>query len=121
MRLCFSLLACVILAGVNGCRETPEPTAATKEGVRIVALRFRDGFIDIRTGQEGRSFSIRDREGGIIAAELSADDLQARFPSHFEALQRGLAAPLDASLHGRLSERDQEGGRPIYADLDGPR
>ncbi len=93
-RMLFLPLFFVISSLVAGCAAGEKP-APSRE---IVTLRTRDGFIQIRTGEAGRSYTVLDKQGGLVASDLRAEELQARFPEHFEALERGLAGPEDASI-----------------------
>ena len=101
-RMLFLPLFFVLSGLVTGC-ATGEKPAPSRE---IVTLRTRDGFIQIRTGEAGRSYTVLDKQGGLVASDLRAEELKERFPEHFEALERGLAHPekgafLDASA-GRV-------------------
>ena len=101
-RMLFLPLFFVISSLVAGCAAGEKP-APSRE---IVTLRTRDGFIQIRTGEAGRSYTVLDKQGGLVASDLTTEDLKARFPQHSEALERGLAHPeegafLDASA-GRV-------------------
>ncbi len=96
MALFFSYF--VISSLVAGCAAGEKP-APSRE---IVTLRTRDGFIQVRTGEAGRSYTVLNKQGGLVASDLRAEELKERFPEHFEALERGLAHPeegtfLDAS------------------------
>jgi hypothetical protein len=102
MALFGSLLTSALLSGCAGSRRSFEAgSAAAGEAPTIVTLRLRDGFIDIESNAAGITYSIFDVEGKTLAAGLTEDELKAKFPGHFEALEKALAESqtFDASLN----------------------
>ena len=97
MRTAFAISALAALTLLAGCSASPlKPSRdSSHRSVEITTLRVRGGFVEIRTGPEGRSFSVLDDQGRTLAADVSATDLMERFPSHFEVVEASLAT--DAS------------------------
>ncbi len=55
-------------------------------------LKTRDKFITIRTGPDGPLYTVRSRSGEVLAVDLSATELSAKFPQLGRMLERGLAS-----------------------------
>jgi hypothetical protein len=104
------LLALVLLAAPACAPPENEPRAAAPERKEVVTLRFQDGFVEVHSGPEGIRYTALDRDGNLLETELTANDLLARYPEHFRALEEGIAgspdAPLDASV--RVPERQSQ-------------
>ena len=90
-----------IAAALSGCVSAEKPASTTQ----ITTLRTRNGFIEIRTGSNGRTYALLDAHQNLIDENLTAEELKARYPNQYESLERGIAgdgAPLlDASGPGR--------------------
>ncbi len=80
------------------------PGASQPLGREITTLRLRSGFVEIRTGNEGPSFSVLDVAGRPLAASLTEEELRRQFPTQSEALKTGLAGAETAGLLGARSE-----------------
>jgi hypothetical protein len=109
------LLVAPACAPPDGEAKAPDP--GKKE---VVTLRFRDGFVEVRSGADGIRYSALDREGKPLATGLTASELLARYPEHYRAYEEGIAgspdAPLDASLDfPAMMERRAEPVRQPYA------
>ncbi len=55
-------------------------------------LKTRDKFITIRTGPDGSLYTVKSESGRVLAVDLSATELSAKFPELGKMLERGLAS-----------------------------
>ena len=103
MKIVQSTLSVTLLCLSVGCVSrgtapaTLSPGASQPLGREITTLRDRNGFVEIRTGPEGRSFNVLDAAGRALAVNLSEAELRSQFPNQSEALRTGLAGPVAAS------------------------
>lgn len=105
MRIAF--FGALALTGLmNGCAGSREPAASSENALTsrptIVTLRLRNGFVDIESGADGITYSVLDSEGKALASSLNEAELKAKFPEHFQAVEKALAGSekagaLDAS------------------------
>ena len=96
MRCAKACSVLMVVGAFSGCGTAEKPAP----GREIVTLRVRGGFIEIRAGASGRTYTLLDQDQELIAADLTAEELKARYPDRLDALVRGLAgegALLDAS------------------------
>jgi hypothetical protein len=68
----------------------------SSEKAVIGQIQTRDKVIIIRSGADGQLYTIKSKDGNLLAADLNAGELNARFPELKEVIQNGLAG--DASL-----------------------
>lgn len=97
MRGLMTLSPLFLVVAFSGCGSSEK----LARGREITTLRVRGGFIEIRAGSNGKTYTLLDAEEKLIASDLTAEDLKARYPDRFEALERGLAgdgALIDASV-----------------------
>jgi len=96
----FGLL--VLAAGLSACREAEPKRVLLDENARsgtgshagskiIATLRFQNGFVEICTSSSGRPYNVLDKEGQLLAAGLTPAEMEAKYPSHFQAIHSGLA------------------------------
>ena len=67
------------------------------EGAVIGHLKTSDKMITIRSDKDGQRYTVKTKEGKLLAVDLSKEDLYAEFPDLVEVIERGLAGQ-DASL-----------------------
>ena len=70
----------------------PEEGEQSKGSV-IGHLKIRDQVITITTGPHGPLYTIKSKEGGLIALNLSGEELANRFPDLHEKMEKSLADP----------------------------
>lgn len=120
MRIVRSFTALGLVSLSLGCstadsdRTGSRPVSRAPGNSEIMTLRVRHGMIEIRTGAEGRSFTVLDGDGGVVAANLSEEELRSQFPAHSEAMRTGLAGPetsppLDARVYDIFKHGDYAG------------
>ncbi len=71
----------------------------------IGQIRTRDNVIIIRSGANGRLYTIKSKGGSILAVDLNAGELNERFPELREVIENGLAG--DASLRLKNAPDDK--------------
>ena len=79
------------------------PSAETSDNPVIGHLQTRNKLITIRTGADGPLYSVKSKEGKILAVDLPATELSARFPELKKVVERGFAGD-DASLRPRYRQ-----------------
>ena len=70
----------------------PEEGEQSKGSV-IGRLKTRDQVITITTGTDGLLYTIKSKEGGLIALNISGEELASRFPDLHEQMEKSLADP----------------------------
>jgi hypothetical protein len=105
------LAALVTLAGASLVfaegPAAPQPKATATNAPPADTLGFietRDRSIEIKAGDTG-SYTVRTKDGKILAERISASQLQAQFPQLHQILQYGYARNTDASLSLNPSAR----------------
>ncbi len=101
--------ACIALSLVmlvsSGCRQTgnsfssgtmanpaASPSAEQESSGPIVShLKTRDKLITIRAGSEGPMYTVKSEDETVLAADLPAEELYAKFPELKGAVERGIA------------------------------
>ncbi len=63
------------------------------EGSVIGHLKTRDQVITITAGPDGPLYTIKSKEGELIASNLSGEELASRFPDLHEKIEKSLADP----------------------------
>lgn len=63
------------------------------EGSVIGRLKTRDRVITITSGPDGPLYTIESKEGELIAANLSGEELATRFPALYKKIEKSLADP----------------------------
>jgi len=63
------------------------------EGSVIGHLKTRNQVITITAGPDGPLYTIKSEEGGLIALNISGEELAARFPDLHEMIEKSLADP----------------------------
>lgn len=62
----------------------------------IGQIQTRNKVIIIRSGADGQIYTVKSKEGDILADDLNAEELNAKFPELKEVVENGLAG--DASV-----------------------
>ena len=70
----------------------PEKGEQSKGSV-IGHLKTRDQVITITAGPDGSLYTIKSKEGGMIALNISDEELASRFPDLHEKIEKSLADP----------------------------
>jgi hypothetical protein len=70
----------------------PEEGEQSKGSV-IGHLKTRDQVITITAGPDGPLYTIKSKEGGMIAVNISGEELASRFPDLHEKMEKTLADP----------------------------
>lgn len=68
----------------------------------IGQVQTRDKVIIIRSGADGQLYTVKSRDGNLLAVDLNAEELDAKFPELKKVLENGLAGH-DATL--RMNNR----------------
>ncbi len=110
--------AALLLAFVfAGCGNTLPATQEQPQGAVLGHLQSRDRKVTFYAGpaDDGPRFTIRDRDGQVIAAGLTTNELKVREPDLFHIYQSSMAknmgkGTLDASLQ-----------LPVRSDNESPR
>jgi len=79
----------------------PQPAAAQTNAPPADTLGFietRDQSIEIKAGDTG-SYTVRTKDGKVLADNISASQLQAQFPQLHQIVRYGYARNTDASLN----------------------
>lgn len=63
----------------------------------IGQIRTKDKVLIIRSGAEGRNYTVKSKDGDLLADDLNTGELEARFPELKDVIENGLAG--DASVH----------------------
>jgi len=99
------LAALVTLAGASlvfaGSPAAPQTKAASTNAPPADTLGFietRDRSIEIKAGDTG-SYTVRTKDGKVLAERISASQLQAQFPQLHEIVRYGYARNTDASVN----------------------
>ena len=79
------------------------------KGSVIGSLKTRDQVITITAGPDGPLYTIKSKEGGLIAINISGEELASRFPDLHEKMEKSLADPkiwagIDLSRHEKPVE-----------------
>lgn len=70
----------------------PEEGERSK-GPVIGHLKTRDQVITITAGPDGPLYTIKSKEGAVIASHLSGEELASRFPDLHKKIEKSLADP----------------------------
>jgi hypothetical protein len=68
----------------------------SSENPVIVQIQTRDKILIIRSGDKGRLYTVKSRDGVLLAADLTAAEIEKKFPDLKKILEKGLAG--DATL-----------------------
>lgn len=79
--------------GING------PSHQTPNGAVIGHLKTRDKILTIRSGTDGPLYTVKSKDGKLLAVDLPTKDLYAEFPDLKKIVESGFAGQ-DASLRG---------------------
>ena len=85
------------------------PTAAHPKYDRYIALgeiRSRDQIVVILSGPNGLVYTVKSKDGAILATRLSEAELLARFPKLGDAIAEGFRASSRPARPGRLIPTD---------------
>jgi hypothetical protein len=87
----------------------PEEGERSKGSV-IGSLKTRDQVITITVGPDGPLYTIKSKEGDVIALNISGEELASRFPDLHEKMEKSLA---DSKLWAGTDLSRQE--KPVEA------
>ena len=82
-------------AAVQGKNGQSAPSGAPVIG----HLESRDRIITITKGPKGPLYTVKTKDGKIIAKKIDEKNLQAKYPDIYHQIKSGVAAN-DAGLHG---------------------
>jgi len=90
--------AMVALPGVPGRaqsvrKEPPSPSTGADFPV-VLTLEQRDFWITIATRGATTQYTVRTRDGRVLAADVSADQLKSRHPDVYQVMKGALASQL---------------------------
>jgi hypothetical protein len=80
-----ALVAFAVAASIPAEAEDADPA--------IVHLAFRDYLVTIHAGADAPLYTVRTADGALVASQLSAQQLAARYPRLHEQLEPAIAAP----------------------------
>ena len=70
----------------------PTPNTMQESNVPVIGhLKTRDKLITIRTGSDGPLYTVKSKDGTVLAVNLPAEDLYAMFPELKDLMERGIA------------------------------
>lgn len=75
----------------------PPLYAADREHPSIGQLETRDYLIIIHSSPDGLLYTLKTHEGEVVGHQLTDQLLATRYPKIHESLQRGIAAPPQAT------------------------
>jgi len=64
---------------------------ADEGGPAIVHLAMRDHLVTISASPDGPRYSIRDRSGNLLSADISDEELLASYPQLYQRINSGVA------------------------------
>jgi hypothetical protein len=71
--------------------EDAAPNRQLDSGSVIGHLKTRDKLITIRTGSHGPVYTVKSEDGTVLAVNLPASEISARFPDLKGIVERGVA------------------------------
>jgi hypothetical protein len=86
--------------------DPPKPASAVTKtvekaspgtGAVIGHLQSRDKVVTISKGKKGTVYTVKDKDGKMLNADLSEKDFQSKYPALYDQVKHGLAGN-DASL-----------------------
>ena len=85
--------------GIEPDREVEDTTIATR-GVSLGFLVTREYKIEIISGRQGALFTVRSKEGQLLASDISLPELAVQFPGLHQTVEGSYASgdPLWAGL-----------------------
>jgi|WetSurMetagenome_2_1015567.scaffolds.fasta_scaffold694658_1 hypothetical protein len=75
------------------------------EGVVICYLQSRNNIVAISRGPEGDVYTVKTKDGKIMAAKLNEADFQEKYPALYQQIKSSVAAN-DATLRTNFLIRD---------------
>jgi len=69
----------------------PAPRTAPSSGYIVGHLKTRDKLITIRTGTDGPLYTVKSEDGTVLAVDLPAEELSAKFPELRGVVEQGIA------------------------------
>lgn len=100
MRICYCILLGLFMGALvmSGCHSNPREDARIESYPVIGHLETVDKTVTIYSGPEQPVYSVLSASGQILADNLTADQVVARFPELTELVQQGYAE-LDARFY----------------------
>ena len=71
--------------------EQSEPSAKTPANPVIGHLEMKDKLITIRTGSAGPLYTVKSKDGKVLAEDLDPAELSAKFPELKDVVEQGVA------------------------------
>lgn len=119
-------LLTALAIGCGAKQSAPKTNAAAAPAVQpavtesavlapIVIIRGRDHSITVFAASGGPRFTVATLDGAVIAAELSADEMQRQQPEIYERYRSSFAACAEGALDASLSPHGRSLGSYIDA------
>lgn len=71
--------------------QLSEPVAKTPANPVIGHLEMKDKLITIRTGSAGPLYTVKSKDGNILAEDLDPAEMSAKFPELKDVVEQGVA------------------------------
>jgi hypothetical protein len=71
--------------------EDQKPQATNKNSVVIGYMQSRDRVVTISQGPKGTVYTIKNKDGKVLAENISEKDLKEKYPSVYSQIKYGLA------------------------------
>lgn len=85
--------------GLSGCGAPLAESGGEMESAAVIGhLQSRNHKVTLHASPDGARFTVRAKDGRVLATELSLDELSARHPELFNLYQDSVARRVDASL-----------------------
>jgi hypothetical protein len=102
-----------VKGNVTQAKDSKSPTDMS--GYPLIGhLKTKNKLITIRRGPDGPLYTVETKDGKILAVNLPAEKLYAKFPELKKVLERGMAIE-DAS--NRLRNKEDLKAKPIYKEI----
>jgi len=86
-----------ITAGALAQDENKKPQVTNKNSVVIGYMQSRNRVVTISQGPKGTVYTIKNKDGKVLAENISEKDLKEKYPSVYSQVKYGLAGN-DATL-----------------------
>ena len=68
----------------------------------IGQIRTKDKILIIRSGDDGFLYTVKSKDGGLLATDLKTEELGSKFPDLKDVVERGLAGDASLRMNNRL-------------------
>lgn len=88
-------LATLLVGGatLSSVADSPRTTSAAAPNPVIVRLQMRDRTVIVTSTQTGQQYSVMDKAGEVLQADLSEDQFAEAYPELAEQLRPAIADP----------------------------